>query len=235
MQIKTSRTSDVRVEIVSATRLSEEDFLNNSALGISLRRLSQDRRLIAHIAFENQHALPEIYNARIASPDGGDILVFVHDDVWIDDYFMADRVIMGLEKFDVIGVVGNRRRVKNQPAWAFIDNDFTWDEIRNLSGCVAHGNHPFGPLSLFGAVPAECELLDGVFLAVKKSRIKAANVLFDPCFDFHFYDMDFCRNARMKGLRLGTWPICITHQSGGAFGSEPWIEKYRLYLEKWNS
>lgn len=67
----------------------------------------------------------------------------------------------------------------------------------------------------------------------KKSTLADNKVLFDPRFDFHFYDMDFCRSARTKGLRLGTWPICITHQSGGAFGSQRWIEKYRLYLEKW--
>jgi hypothetical protein len=46
--------------------------------------------------------------------------------------------------------------------------------------------------------------------------------------------MDFCRSARAKGLRLGTWPICVTHQSGGAFGSEAWREKFDKYLAKWN-
>jgi len=58
-------------------------------------------------------------------------------------------------------------------------------------------------------------------------------VLFDPRFDFHFYDMDFCRTARKAGLRLGTWPICLTHQSGGNFASDAWKEKCRLYREKW--
>ena len=39
--------------------------------------------------------------------------------------------------------------------------------------------------------------------------------------------------ARQQGLRLGTWPVCITHQSGGNFSTEAWKEKYRLYREKW--
>jgi hypothetical protein len=34
-------------------------------------------------------------------------------------------------------------------------------------------------------------------------------------------------------LRLGTWPICLTHQSEGAFNTPRWKEKYRAYLEKW--
>lgn len=221
------------IEIISATRLSETDFWNTSALGISLRRLAHDSRLIPRLAFTNQHGLPDIFNARISAVDNHDLLVFTHDDVWIDDYFLADRVIEGLQAFDIIGVAGNRRRVRHQPAWAFVDNRFTWDHKVNLSGSVAHGTHPFGPISFFGAIPAECELLDGVFLAARKSTLAAYGVRFDPRFDFHFYDLDFCRSARQHGLRLGTWPICLTHQSGGAFGTEPWIQRYRLYIEKW--
>ncbi len=225
------------IEIVSATRLSESEFWSKSALGISLQRLAQDTRLVARIAFENQCGLPDVFNARINTPEEHEILVFIHDDVWIDDYFLADRVINGLKAFDVIGVAGNRRRVQNQPAWAFLGqgDKLAWDTKNNLSGSVAHGNQPFGAISVFGALPAECELLDGVFLAARKSRLKITQVQFDPHFDFHFYDMDFCRSARTNGLRLGTWPICLTHQSGGAFGSPQWHEKYRLYLDKWKS
>ena len=221
------------IEIVSATRRSEKDFWEESALGISLRRLSHDQRLIANVAYSNSRGLPEVFNARITAADNRDFLVFIHDDVWIDDYFFADRVIEGCNTYDVIGLAGNRRRVQGQPAWAFTDIKFSWDEKSYLSGSVAHGAKPFGGISFFGAVPAECELLDGVFFAAKKSTLTDKGILFDPRFDFHFYDMDFCRLAREKGLRLGTWPICITHQSGGAFGTPGWIEKYRLYLEKW--
>ena len=221
------------IEIVSATRRSEKDFWEESALGQSLRRLSHDNRLIAHVAYSNRQGLPDVFNARIAAADKGNFLVFIHDDVWIDDSFFGDRVIEGCKAYDIIGLAGNRRRVQAQPAWAFKDIQFNWDAKSNLSGIVAHGPTPFGELSFFGTVPAECELLDGVFLAASKSTLAAHEVLFDPRFDFHFYDMDFCRLAREKGLRLGTWPICITHQSGGAFGTPGWTAKYRLYLEKW--
>jgi GT2 family glycosyltransferase len=186
------------------------------------------------VAFENTRGLPEIYNARIDAADAQDLLVFVHDDVWIDDYFLAERVIEGLQAYDVIGVAGNRRRLPGQPAWAFVDAKFTWDEKVQLSGAVAHGRNPFGAISFFGPAPADCELLDGVLLAARRSKLTAAGLRFDPRFEFHFYDMDFCRSARAKGLRLGTWPICITHQSGGAFGSEAWREKFDKYLAKWN-
>jgi hypothetical protein len=224
------------IEVVSATRLSKNDFWNKSPLGLSLKRLAYDTRLTSYIVFANRRGLPEVYNGRISAQNSHEILVFVHDDVWIDDYFLADHMIEGLKTYDVIGIAGNRRRVQNQPAWAFkalIDGKLTWDDKTNLSGSVAHGTYPFGAISFFGTVPAECELLDGVFLAAKKFTLTANGILFDPSFDFHFYDMDFCRSTREKGLRLGTWPICLTHQSGGTFNNQHWRDKYLLYREKW--
>lgn len=225
-------TQDIKIEIVSATRLSKDDFWLKSATGISLRRIN-DSRLKLHIAAENTRGLSDIYNARINANVGNDIVIFIHDDVWIDDYFFVDRVIDGLKQYDVIGVAGNRRKVINQPAWAFVDVNFTWDDKSNLSGAVAHGQQPFGQVSFFGPTPSDCVLLDGVMLAVNISALNKGNVLFDPRFDFHFYDLDFCRTAHHAGLRLGTWPICITHQSGGAFGSDSWKAKYEMYLDKW--
>jgi hypothetical protein len=221
------------IDIVSATRLPESDFWKQSPLGISLRRLAWDRRLIPRITFGNRRGLPEIYNARISAGDRSGMLVFMHDDVWIDDHFLADRVTEGLRQFDVIGIAGNRRRQQQQPAWAFIDSRFTWDDHVYLSGSIAHGNQPFGKVSRFGSAPAECELLDGVFIAAKTASLVDNAVSFDPRFDFHFYDMDFCRTARQRELRLGTWPICLTHKSMGTFGSEPWARSYREYLGKW--
>ena len=231
---KNEQSLKLNVEIVSATRFSENDFWSKSALGLSLKRhLKQDARLSASIAFENSRGLSEVFNDCIDQAGEDAILVFIHDDVWIDEANFTDTVVAGLAHFDVIGVAGNRRRVPNQPAWAFIDNQFTWDDKSNLSGHIAHGNSAFGKGEAFGTVPAECELLDGVFLAARKSSLTRNNVRFDAQFDFHFYDMDFCRSARQAGLRLGTWLVKLTHQSAGAFGSQHWREKYRLYLNKW--
>lgn len=223
----------MKLEIISATRHSEEEFWKSSALGISLKRLAFDRRIYPNITFSNRKGLPAVYNEGIAMADNDSMLVFIHDDVWIDDYNIYKRIEEGLSDFDIIGVAGNRRRVSRQPAWAFIGMPFTWDERSNLSGVVAHGKHPFGKVSFYGTVPAECELLDGCFLATKKYRISESDCCFDQCFEFHCYDMDFCRTARSKSLKLGTWAICLTHQSGGHFGTEKWMNSYRDYLDKW--
>jgi GT2 family glycosyltransferase len=223
------------IEIITATRHDQKFFWEQTPLGISLKRLSFDVRLKPYITFNNSLGLGEIYNRRISLATSSDILVFVHDDVWVEDFYFADHILQGLEQYDMIGVAGNLRRVPYQPSWAFVimDNKLTWDDKKNLSGSVAHGESPFGMISFYGNVPATCELLDGVLLATKRSKLNAANILFDPNFKFHFYDLDFCRTARQNNLHLGTWHISITHQSGGSFGSEEWKNAYDNYLRKW--
>lgn len=225
-----------QVQVVSATRYSEEDFWHKSALGLSLHRhLKQDSGITVNVTFNNTLGLSSVFNQAIEQADEHVILVFVHDDVWIDEANFVDALIAGLEHFDVIGVAGNKRRLPNQPAWLFVDTALNWDEPEYLSGIVSHGLYAFGEDKFYGEVPAACESLDGVFLAVRKSIINAAHVRFDPQFDFHLYDMDFCRSARAAGLSLGTWAIKLTHQSKGAFGSPHWAQKCQLYFNKWES
>jgi GT2 family glycosyltransferase len=225
----------VKVQIVSATRSSPSDFQSRTALGRSLERLAHDRRMTVLIATSNSRGLPLVYNEMLDKASDDSVVVFMHDDVWIDDYYLIQRVLEGLEQFDVIGIAGNRRRVAHQPAWFTLNMEFQWDAPENLSGLISHGPQPGGSVEYYGSAPAACELLDGVFLAAKKGTLVKHDVRFDPRFDFHFYDMDFCRTARQSGLRLGTWPICLTHQGEGLFGGPEWRRNHQTYLTKWGS
>ena len=76
-------------------------------------------------------------------------------------------------------------------------------------------------------------MLDGVFLAVRCGTLLDRGVRFDERFAFDFYDIDFCRSAEAAGLRMGTWPIAITHTSVGKFGSPVWRAGLQAYREKW--
>lgn len=221
------------IDLVCATRLTSDEFWGRSALGLSLRRMAHDDRLKPRVFFENRRGLPSLYNERIAAADASPVIAFIHDDVWLDDYFFYEHVVSGVQAFDVIGVAGNKRRAPMQPSWAFPSIEFKWDDRANLSGVVSHGPGPFGTISAFGPVPAACELLDGVLLAAHRDVLRAKQVGFDERFEFHFYDMDFCRSARAAALRLGTWPIAITHQSEGGFGSNSWLESFKTYIAKW--
>ena len=222
------------IEFVSATRSTTEGFASSTALGRSLRRLAYNPTIVSQVTTENTTGLPTLYNRAIDTDNEHDIIVFLHDDVFIDDYFIGQRIVEGLKNYDVIGLAGNRRRVPGQHSWASVDQKGFKFDRPYLSGMLAHGTGPRDfDVVLYGPAPAPCELLDGVFLAARKSKLREAGVRFDERFNFHFYDLDFCRTARNAGLRLGTWPIAITHASGGLFGSPAWHEARRLYFDKW--
>lgn len=220
--------------MVSATRMDEATFWQHSALGRSLtRHMQQDARLQPHISFNNTRGLSELFNEAIAQAPDDAILVFVHDDVWLDQTQFGHTLMQGLSQFDVIGLAGNKRRVPAQPGWLFTDTSYTWETAEFVAGHVAHGQDAFGYETHFGPAPAACELMDGVFLAASKQQLVQHQVQFDPRFKFHFYDLDFCRTARNQDLRLGVWPMHITHQSLGAFNSDGWKQTYLMYLDKW--
>ncbi len=105
--------------------------------------------------------------------------------------------------------------------------------VEYKSGAVSHIHKGKIIASYYGETPRECKLLDGLFLALNTNRILEKAVMFDEQFEFHFYDLDFCRQCNSKGLRLGTWPIAVTHASSGDFQSPEWISSKEKYLMKW--
>jgi hypothetical protein len=222
------------IVFVCCTRFSQADFLARSAMGRTVRQTFNTYPINLCLFSENSRGLGECYNDAIEAPgDDEDILVFVHDDVYILDYFWMDRLLEGFARFDLLGLAGNKRRVPKQPAWAFINDNFTWDDRAYLSGVVGHGNAFPCPLSVFGPVMQPCKLLDGVLLAAKRKTFTTTGIRFDPQFRFHLYDMDICRQFEAKNLRMGTIALSIIHESGGAFGTPTWRENYEKYLAKW--
>jgi GT2 family glycosyltransferase len=182
----------------------------------------------------NQRGLPEVYNQFIDESFREQELVFLHDDVWIDDLFLSDRIRSALGVYDVVGLAGNTRLLPGAPSWS-VRNDQMERDLGYVSGVVCHGPQPFGEPAVFGPVPAAVELLDGVLLAARAGTLLDAGVRFDERFDFHFYDLDFSRSARAAKLRVGTWPIAVTHVSGGGFESAAWKHDLELYREKWGT
>lgn len=224
--------------------MPEEEFWKKSALGASLRRVAFDITIKTQIAFENEQSLADVYNQALAQASEAQTLLFIHDDIWLDDCYFSGRIAEGLRNFDIIGVVGNKRRLPRQAHWLFPNGpsnreqdpntlDLQPDSDEYLAGLVAHGQLPFGRIAFFGPSPAPCELLDGVFLAAQAQTLKKAAVQFDPRFKTHFLDMDFCRAARQKELRLGVWPISLTQQSKGHFVGPEWTSAYWDYVDKW--
>lgn len=184
-----------QIVIVSATRNNEPDFYTKSALGRSISQSYANFPIKMKVFFNNTRPLPDCYNDAIKDSDADDILVFIHDDVFLIDFYWVDKLNWGFSNFDILGVAGNKRRIPRQPGWAFVDTNFKWDDSSNLSGVVGHGNGFPCQISGFGPPGQACKLMDGVLLSAKKSTLVKHQIHFDARFDFHFYDMDFCRQG----------------------------------------
>ena len=228
-----------KIRFVSATRLSNDQFFAKAALGRSLpiyRTFPKRQHIELRLFANNKEGLPAIYNIAIEeSKSDPAILIFIHDDVFLSDYYWAEHLLDALTHFDLVGLAGNRRRVPRQASWMYLDDQFTRDNYDNLSGVLGHGD-PFPnlkQLSVYGEPGLEVKLLDGVMMAVRSETLIEKNLRFDSRFKFHFYDMDFCRQAEAKGVRMGTWAISLVHASAGMLGVEPWRAGYRDYLAKY--
>ena len=237
-----------KVVVGAVTRLSQSGFASRSFLGHSLRSIPRSMMPAVTVHTDNTPphgviGLSEAYNRFIeeipAHEAAQTILVLAHDDVYIHDWFFPRRLEEGLKVFDVVGVAGNQKPDFRHPSWALAFDDQLnpcgWQDRSQLSGAVGHKTPKAPPVSDYGPSPAPCQLLDGLLLAFRVDTIKRAGVRFDPQFQFHAYDLDFCRSCLAAGLRLGTWPIAVTHKSGGAFGSASWKSAARRYLAKWSA
>lgn len=224
-----------KVRFVCATRASAEDFATKTALGKSLALYHFYPFVELKLAANNSKGLPELYNQAIdEARDDPAVLVFIHDDVHLSDFYWADQLFNGLEYFQILGVAGNKRRVPKQPAWCFLDTDFKRDHGDNLSGVVGHGSgFPCESFNVFGPPCQEVKLLDGVLLAARSSTLIDRQIRFDPAFPFHFYDLDFCRQAELHGAKMGTWSLSVIHESHGNFDSPSWRQGYANYLAKY--
>ncbi len=223
--------------IVSATREGQVAFWRHTRLGLSLKRLSFDSRITVAVAYANTESLPAVYNRAIEQAAGADALLFVHDDVYLDDFHLHYRLAEGLGQFDVIGLAGNTAPDERHVGWSFwrdgSSGAIRWYENRLLSGAVAHFLPTGEAVSFYGLAPRECLLLDGCFLGVNAPAVRERRLRFDERFAFHFYDLDFCQSCRAAGLRLGTWPIAVTHASGGKYGTPEWEAALQTYRMKW--
>jgi hypothetical protein len=163
-------------------------------------------------------------------------MIFAHDDLHILDFYWLDHIVNALRYFKIVGLAGNKRRVPKQAGWMFLDEHLTRDSFENLSGVVGHGTgFPPQNLTVFGPAGQHVKLLDGLLLAAHSTTLIDNNLSFDETFDFHFYDMDICRQAEQKNLSCGTVPLSLVHESGGNFTSEAWKKSYATYLAKWGS
>ena len=156
-----------------------------------------------------------MYNTCLQDPAyKNHILLFLHDDVVLEDIFLAEKVINS--PYSVTGLAGTRSAdLKKAPAWYIMSEKADW------VGEVAHTKDNKTWTTCFGETDSRALLLDGLFLAVDVNVVNKAGVAFDEDFDFHHYDITFCLDCNKKKIKVGVQPIRVVHCSLGRSVNTP--------------
>jgi GT2 family glycosyltransferase len=179
--------------------------------------------------FENEgtHSLTQCYNLALNLCEENEILVLAHDDVELE-YGWDEKIIEIFENTDygIVGVAGTTS-LNNSGVW--------WENRADLAGIVSHqkivNNKPVKYDTKFSEaqnfVMSVC-CVDGVFIALKKDRIK--HQFNEKIGGFHFYDISFCVDNFLAGVKIGvTTSFKIHHLSVGQL-SPQWQTTRNLFL-----
>jgi glycosyltransferase involved in cell wall biosynthesis len=175
-----------------------------------------------------EKSLSQVYN-EILDEAKTDIVVLCHDDIYFDtnSWYYKLKTHFESSEYGILGVAGTTE-MPSSGQW--------WETRRKMIGIV---NHESGGKKWtskysedFGKSIRETVVVDGVFIALSKSRIKHN---FDEEFKgFHFYDIGFCFKNQIEGVKVGVISnIRITHKSIGQT-NEQWEENKKLFAQKYS-
>ena len=168
------------------------------------------------IGIHDASSLCEGYN-RGAARASGEILVFSHDDIEIVTADFAARLLDHLGRYDLVGVAGTTRLIGG--SWTYAG----WPHLRGQVGSriMKPGSLTVTVYGVQDHAAADVQVLDGVFLAVRREvyeRIRFDEKTFDG---WHLYDLDFSFSAHLAGFRLAVChDLCLIHNSLGTYRAD---------------
>ena len=175
-----------------------------------------------------EKSLSQVYN-EILEESKTDIVVLCHDDIYFDTTSWYYKLKTHFENTDygILGVAGTTE-MPSSGQW--------WETRRKMIGIVNHESGGKKWTSKYsedlGKSIRETVIVDGLFIALSKSRIKHN---FDEEFKgFHFYDIGFCFKNQIEGVKVGVISnIRITHKSIGQTNQQ-WEENKNLFTQKYS-
>ena len=208
------------ISVVISTRKIDDNYLKH------VEKMFSHPKTEVNI-YENDgiSSLTEIYNIGLKESKN-EIVVFMHDDLILETSNMTPKIVKLFEKhpeYGLIGIAGTDKLTSGR--W--------WDNRENMFGVVGHiheGKRHVNHYSkgVFNDVLKDVVVVDGLFFAVHKGRIKKG---FNEQFEgFHFYDISFCIENFLEGVKIGlTTKLGVTHKSIGMVNKQ-W-EKNKLFFE----
>lgn len=199
----------MNLTIVYSTRKKEEKFVRHLQQSCGLKNLE-----ILVYQNDNKKSLSEVYNQGITKASN-DIVVFTHDDVIFENKNWGAKILLHFQhsvvNFGILGVAGTTHLPKSG-VW--------WQDKSKKIGIIKHQQHGKTWTSKYSGnfkdriIPVVC--VDGVFMAVNRKKLQE-NFNFNETFKgFHFYDVDFCLNNHLAGVKIGViFNVPIIHKSLG--------------------
>lgn len=208
---------------VVATQKSQEEFNKNSQIALFLDKSGY--RSKCKVFYENKTGLPTIYNRFISENNKDKRIIFVHDDVLIEDLFFEEKLDIAFEKYDIVGLAGSKKcDLSRPPAWHLMSDK------EDHVGEVTHSSNKMVWTTCFGPTSERALVLDGLFLAVNVKKLLDTDTKFDERFSFHHYDITFCLRANKSKLKMGVAPIRVTHFGlGDSMNTPEWHHSGSLF------
>ena len=188
---------------------------------------------------ENGKYISEVYNEMLNEAKT-DVVIFVHDNVEFLDsrlYRMpvAEAIEYQFEHNPEYSIIGVGPRSQNEPD--VIVRDYLYYEAF-YSKCEEDGSEQeeiySGTIEKYSLDLYDADLVDGVFLAVKRSRLKAGFDNNNKTFDF--YDLDICIGNLLAGSKVGiTKAFHLLHyrSRGESVAWERYDKNKIPFLERW--
>ncbi len=176
----------------------------------------------------NQYGICAAYNEGVRKASG-DILVFVHEDVFflgngwgetLQQKFGTDTTI------GMVGIAGGQFLHQDAPGWCAGGRPY-------IHGKVIHQLNGRLLLTVYSWIQQDVDVavVDGLFFAIRASLFERVRFDEDSFDGFHFYDLDICMQVRESHRILVTEDILVKHLSGGAFDKK-WETYAARFVEK---
>ena len=225
--------STKRVYVVSASETKTFEEWKQKPIAKSLEKqniLRSAKEFDFHIVKNNKRGLPELYNEFLYDPKyKDDILLFVHDDVELEDVFLVEKLLNS--PYAVTGLAGaTTADMSKPPAWHLMSDRSTH------VGEVAHASENRVWTTCFGPTNSRALILDGLFLAVDVEAVTSKGAKFDEDFTFHHYDITFCLDCNSKKVKCGVLPIRVVHHGlGDSMNTPEWRDSAQKFYQKYGT
>lgn len=224
--------------IVSCTQLSD---YKQTLLYKSIAKIEKNTKFVfldkLFFFTQNKKGLSEVYNSFLYDHPEYDHVLFVHDDIWIDDASFHIKLEEGHKKYDIIGVAGGLNPVLKAPAlWHLMCGDFQGGNLRGFAGHFLPDGVTTN-ITNFGPSPARVAIIDGAFMSVKVTAVTKVKWKYNENYTFHHYDLSSCIDANKKKLMIGVIPILTYHNSPGLrdINDKTFVENQTKFLKEYAS